>query len=353
MSPARSVVTATGQYDVVDGGRLRVQALVLMPVLDPTLPAGLGNRLVVAQANDPHVGAHITDSIVVLTGRPELALPHLTTADELLHVTLRTAGLPAQDVQVTVPMGSALPYNAPAVALAVPPVAVSGRVSQAVFPHAGIANAMVTVSGAAPADQLLALRCPLGLAHAVGTVVRVNTLATVASTTLAEPAAVGDQTITVASTASITAGTVLGLGPVGTCEHIVVDAVDPVGRSVFLRAPVVRSRPPDAAVSVSSAGVSSSPTTLGTASLAGDGVIVIAAAVSAQVIEVADAVPEHTEYRLVGVPTDADGYWRVDGVRAIAALQLTVDAAGFTTSGPTTYPLDYWRDPNVIDVELT
>ena len=159
-----------------------------MAVLDPTLPAGLGNRLVVAQANDPHVGAHITDDVVVLTGRPELALPRLTTADELLHVTLRTAGLPAQDVQVTVPMGSALPYNAPAVALAVPPVAVSGRVSQAVFPHAGIANAMVTVSGAAPAGQLVALRCPLGLAHAAGTVVRVNTLALVASTTLAEPA---------------------------------------------------------------------------------------------------------------------------------------------------------------------
>jgi hypothetical protein len=353
VSPVRSVVTATGQYDVVDGDRLRIQALVLMPVFDPTLPAGLGNRLVVAQPNDPHVGAHITDGIVVLTGRPELALPHLTTADELLHITLRTAGLPAQDVQVTVPMGSVLPYNAPAVALAVPPVAVSGRVSQAVFPHAGIADAMVTVSGAAPAGQLLALRCPLGLAHAAGTVVRVNTLATMASTTLVEPVAVGDQSVTVASTASITAGTVLGLGPVGTCEHIVVGSVDTVSRIVFLRAPVVRSRPPGAAVSVSSAGAPSSPTTLGAASLARDGVIVTAAAVSAQVVEVADAIPEHTEYRLVGVPADTDGYWRADGVRAIAALQLTVVAAGFTTSGPTTYPLDYGRDPNVIDVELT
>jgi hypothetical protein len=181
----------------------------------------------------------------------------------------------------------------------------------------------------------------------------VNTLAAVASTTLAEPAAVGDQTITVASTASITAGTVLGLGPAATCEHIVVDSADPVSRTIFLRAPVVRSHPPGAAVSVNSAGVSSSPTTLGTASLAGDGIIVTAAAVSAQVVEVADAVPEHTEYRLVGVPTDAGGYWRVDGVRAIAALQLTVDAAGFSTSGPTEYPLDYGRDPNVIDVELT
>jgi hypothetical protein len=353
VSPVRSVVTATGQYDVVGGDRLRVQALVLLPVLDPTLSAGIGNRLVAAQPKDPHVGAHITDSILVLTGRPELALPRLSTADELLHVTLRAAGLPAQDVQVTVPMGSALPYKAPAVALAVPPVVVSGRVSQAVFPHAGIANAMVTVSGAAPAGQLLALRCPLGLAHAVGTVVRVTTLAIVASTTLAEPAAVGDQTITVASTASITAGTVLGLGPVGTCEHIVVDSVEPVRQTVFLRAPVVRSRPPGAVVSVSSAGVPSSPTTLGATSLAGDGVIVTAAAVSAQVVEVADAVPDHTEYRLVGVPTDADGYWRVDGVRAIAALQLTVGAAGFTTSGPTAYPLDFSRDPNVIDVELT
>lgn len=353
MSPARSVVTATGQYDVVDGDRLRTQALVLMPVLDPTLSAGLGNRLVVAQSNDPHVGAHITDGILVLTGRPELALPRLTTADELLHVTLRTAGLPAQDVPVTVPMGSALPYNAPAVALAVPPVAVSGRVIQAVFPHAGIADAMVTVSGAAPAGQLLALRCPLGLAHAVGNVVRVNALTTVAGTTLAAPAAVGDQTITVASAASITSGTVLGLGPAGRCEHIVADSVDPVSRTVFLRAPVVRSRPPGAAVSVSSAGASSSPTTLGTATRAGDGVIVTAGPISAQVVEVADAVPEHTEYRLTGVPTDADGYWRVDGVRAIAALQLTVGAAGFTTSGPTAYPLDFGRDPNVIDVELT
>jgi hypothetical protein len=184
-------------------------------------------------------------------------------------------------------------------------------------------------------------------------VVRVTTLATVTSTTLAEPAAVGDRTVTAASTASITAGTVLGLGPVGTCEHVVADSVDPVRQTVFLRAPVVRSRPPGAAVSVNSAGVSSSPTTLATASLAGDGVIVTAAAVSAQVVEVADAVPEHTEYRLVAVPTDTDGYWRVDGVRAIPALQLTVGAAGFATSGPTEYPLDYSRDPNVIDVELS
>jgi hypothetical protein len=235
----------------------------------------------------------------------------------------------------------------------VPPVAVAGRVSQEAFPHAGIASAMVTISGSAPAGQLLGLRCPLGLAHAAGTTVRVNTLATVANTILAGPAAAGDQTVTVASTTSIAAGTVLGLGPVGTREHVVAASVDPVSRTVFLPVPVVRSRPPGTPVAVSSAGTSSSPTTLAAAAQERDGIIVIAGAVNASIVEIADSVPGRTEFRLVGVSADADGYWRVDGVRAVAVLQLTVAAAGFTTSGPTAYPLDCWRDPNVIDVELT
>jgi hypothetical protein len=353
MSPARSLITATGTYDVVNGDRLRSQALVLVPLLDPALPVGFGNRQIIALAADPHVRAHVTNDTLVLTGRPELALPHLATLPVTLIATLLIAGAPRQQVQIVVPMASALPYTASAAALNATMFAVTGRVSQAAYPHAGLAGASVAISGPATGGRLIGLRCPLAWTHGQGVTVRANALTTLTNTTLDAPAAAGDQAVTVASTASITPGRIIGLGPADTIEHVLVDSIDPGTRMVFLSASLVRSRPSGGNVSVAGPGATSSSTTLGRPSSPGDAVLVTSAALVAPVLEIVDPTAGRVEYRARGLIADPGGYWRLDGVRGIGALELTVAATAYLTNGPTTYALDSWRDPNVIDVELT
>jgi hypothetical protein len=353
MSPIRPVQTAHRRYDVVDGGVLRASALVIAPIEDAAVATGFGDRVMRARALDPFVSGHVTGPWLVLTGRPELALPNLATADAFLHARLSAADLAPQDSEIRIPMGSPLPYTAPPIMLASPATAMAGRVTAAAFPHAPVAGATLTVGGAVPSGRLIGLRCPLALAHDAGIVVRNRALAAQATTALTLPAAVGDQHVTVASTASATAGRVLAIGTDPRGEHAVVVSSDAVTGRIFLGAPLQRSARSGAVVTVNSRGATSGPTTLARAVDAADGVLVTAADLTGPVVEISDSVPARAEFRLTGLLTDADGYWRLDGVRGVPSLELTTAAAGFTTDGPTSHPLEPRRDPNVINVELT
>lgn len=350
----RTVSTSARTYDIVGSGdALRTQALVLAALADPALSTGIGSRQARVEVLDPFLYAHVTREVIVLTGRPELALPTLATADAFVHLRIRATGLPPQDVTVRVPMGSALPYSAPDVLLTTPAIALAGRVTAAAFPHAAVPGAAVEVTGPVPGGNLLGLRSALARPHDEGTPVREVPLNLLVTTTLAEPAPAGTVGVFVTSTASISPGRVLGLGPVERLEHAVVASVDTASSLVQLNTPLVRTWPPGTSLAVSSIGAAVNPTTLGRAALAGDAVLVTAAPSTAAFVEIADAVPADVEYRSTGVLGDADGYWRQDGVRGLPAVQLRVTHAGFQTAGPTSYPLDPARDPNVIDTELT
>jgi hypothetical protein len=99
-------------------------------------------------------------------------------------------------------------------------------------------------------------------------------------------------------------------------------------------------------------GAPTGSTTLTRPAAAGDSVLIVATAISAAAVSVADPDPNRVEHRVTGCRSDSDGRWRLAGVRGVPAVTLTTSATGFVTAGPSDCPLDGLRDPNVIDIAL-
>lgn len=336
-------------FTVIAGDTFRSQALAVIELLDPTVPGGPGTAALVVTATDPHVRAHLVEGTLVLTGRPELAVPNLATTAAALHATVQRAGRPAQVVTVDVPAASALPFRAPPVRLDVAPIAVLGSVTAGAFPHAPIAGAAIAVAGTVPDGRVVAVRTAWVLPHPAGAVVRDVVLTTAAGTTTAAAVTGGASTLDLAAAAGVVAGSVLALGPVETAEHVVVDTM--TGTRVTLRTPTARTWPVGTTVSRVTVAAGAA-TALSRDVRPGDGLLVTVGPTVAAAVEIADANPDRVEYRVTGALADADGRWRLAGVRGIPSLTLTVSAAGFVTTGPSDRRLDAGRDPNVLDTVL-
>ncbi len=334
-------VTATGTFRTLPAEAWRTQALALVPLLDEWTQAP--PPVVFARSLSPHVYAHVTRGTLVLTGRPEQAWPQLATTAQFVTVSLLRPGHAEQRVTIRVPAASPLPFTAAGLAVASTAIAAAGRVTAAAFPHAPIAAATLQFAGA-PAAPLVALDVPLSAAHASGCTVQLRTLTSAGTTTLTGLAVAGATTLTLASTAGVAAGRVLLLG---TGEHTVVDAVR--GQVVLLRLPLRTSQASGSTVTRRNLGGVGAATTLSRDALAGDGVLPVAAALAGTLVELVDG--PGTEYRSVGLGTDADGRWRLSGVRGIPELRITTAAPGFLTDGPRTHPLAP-TDPYVIDTAL-
>ncbi|GGL14723.1 hypothetical protein GCM10011588_31570 [Nocardia jinanensis] len=341
----RTVVTPTGTYRTVEGERLRTEALVVIALLDEW--TGAAPEQVRALSRTPCVRAHVTDGYLVLTGVPARAMPGLATADRTVTVRIERRGHRNQDVDLVVPSGSDLPWFGPALALDSAVVAVAGRVREADHPNAPVPGAALEFRGAA-GGQLVALRAPLAFAHEAGIAVSGCALTPIGTAT-AGPAASGSIRVVVTPSADIGGGTVLALGPPEREEHVIAARVEP-GNTVVLRIPLARTVIDGTPVRLFGAGGLSAPTMLARAVHPGDGVIVSAAASTAGVIEVSDGA--RTELRATGLRSDTDGRWRLDGVRGIPRVTLTVSAPGLTTVGPVVHLLSAAADPNVIDIDL-
>lgn len=335
------VVTDTGTFRVVPAEPWHNGALALVPLADEW--TGRPPPVASARSLSAGVGAHVTRGTLVLTGLPERAWPHLSTTDQFVDVVLTRPGRAEQHARIRIPAASALPYRAAPLPVSSTTIALAGRVTASAFPHGPVVGASITLSGT-PTAPVVAVGVPLASAHPAGTTVRLRPLPAVPTTSLTEAARAGDATVTLASTAGIGAGTVLRLA---TGEHTIVDAV--TGTLALLRRPLRTSPADGSAVAIVTPGAPGAATTLTRDALAGDAVWPVAAALAGASVEVVDGAA--TEYRALGLTTDPDGRWRQPGVRGVAALRLTVSAAGFLTDGPTEHPLAP-TDPFVIDVAL-
>lgn len=334
------VTNATGSYRVALSQELwRTSALVVAPLLDEwtqDAPSGVTARAVTARTF-----AHVTGSTLVVTGLPEQALQTLATAPAEVVVELRRGGRPAQRVVVTVPMGSTLPYQAPVIAVASSTIRVAGRVTARAFPHGPISGAALSIAGVV--TPLITLSVPLAIPHRETTTVRLRSLAAGAGTTLTAPIAGGMSAIPVLSTAGIGVGTLLAIG-----DDIVV-AEGTSGMVVRLRTPIAASAADGAAVVIQTPGATGAAETLGRDAVAGDGLLPVSGALAGPVVEIVDGLS--TEYRRTTLTTDADGRWRLSGVRGIPEIDLTTSAPGFLADGPRRVPLAP-VDPFVLNTSL-
>jgi hypothetical protein len=232
-----------------------------------------------------------------------------------------------------------------------PPTSLFGSITAEAFPHAPIPGAAIGVAAPAPPPEYAAVRTPLAVPHASGVNVTERTLTpAAAATTLSQPATAGGTKIRVLSSAGFTTvnGVVL-LGDDPTAEHIRIVGIDLGLSELTLAVPLRRTLPAGAAARAYTVTGTGAVTTLARGANAGDGVLVLAGGLASGVVEIA-GVP--SELRVTGAVADAAGRWRLDGVRSIGRLTLTVSAGGFTTLGPVPYDVDY-RSPNLIDLSLS
>lgn len=338
-----TVITATGSYRVVADAVLRAEALAVVELTDPW--TGGAPEQLRATSLTPLTTAHVTAGHLVVTGRASRAFPHLDTVSATLAVRLDRPARRPQLVEIEIPAASPLPWRT-AVDLDANPLTITGRVREADFPHAPIPAAEVAVTGL-PGLGLVAVRTPLGHAHTAGTAVQIRALTDNGGTTVADVAAAGSDRLHLTSAAGIGPATVLVLGATERVEHARVLTTLP-GDVVVLRSPLVRSRGATEPVRRCTLGATGASTILARATQPGDGVVLTAAALIGDVLEIVDG--GSTELRSLDLVADTGGGWRLDGVRGVPQIALTVSAPGFQTSGPVVHPLD--GRAAVLDVEL-
>jgi hypothetical protein len=334
----------------LDVNDLEADALVVTQVLDAASRKPRAVRS--ASTDSPHAFAHIaTGSYLVLSGRPELAVPDLATTSCRLDSHLEFEDRAPLDIAFTLPASTTLPFRPAAVTVELPPATLSGTITAAAYPYPGIQDAEITLhaSAGSPGD-LIGLRVPVALPHPPGAAVRTCTLgAGGAATTLTNPVDQGADVVVLQSTAGCVAGGVLVIGDAPSAEHARISAVNGGLNRVSLEAPLRSSRrigDPARSYTITGTGP---PVNLARAAEPGDGVLEISAAVPGPVIEIGGPVPE---FRSAGAISAANGRWRLAGVRAIGRLTLTVAAAGYVTAGPLIHDVDY-RHSNPIDLRLT
>ncbi|MCW3494207.1 hypothetical protein [Microbacterium sp. SSM24] len=334
------VVNASGSYRVaLDRELWRTSALVIAPLVDEwtqAAPSGVS-----ARAITPRTFAHVTGSHLVVTGLAEQALRGLDAGPVDIDVELHRRGHGPQHVTITVPMASSLPFESVALAVGSTTIRLAGRVTAAAFPHAAVPGASVALTGIA--TPLLTVTAPLAADHAAGTTVRVRALAAGAATSLTAPARAGDMALRVLSAAGIGSGTLLAVGQ----DIVVADGT--AGRVVLLRTPVAVSAADGDAVTIHAPGASGAGTALARPVLAGDGLLPSTAALAGAAIEIVDG--PSTEFRRTSLTTDADGRWRLAGVRGIPEISATTTAGGFLADGPRQIPLAP-TDPFIVNTSL-
>ena len=204
----------------------------------------------------------------------------------------------------------------------------TGTVTEAAFPYAAIADASVALTAPAPPPSFVAVRTPVALSRPAGTAVTGATSAAAApATSLANPITLGDAAITVLDATGFAGGGAVALGASTDAEHGLVTAVDAASKVVTLAAPVRRSRPAGATAQALTYATVGAAAALARDVEAGDGVLALAAPLSTALALLEGADPE---LRALGALTDGDGRWRIDGVRAIGTVALTISAAGYT-----------------------
>jgi hypothetical protein len=336
-----------------DGGRERIvgvgeqvfsQAIAVALLVDAATSTGLGG--VSARSLDGRVTARVASGgFLVLIGSLALVRAIAEALGPLsFDVELRTAQARTV-VTLMVPAASPLPVAVPDIALTSGRTAVSGAIRTTAFLHAPIAGAEVTLRSTVPAGAALGLRVGPSTPHAAGTTLRPRPAPTVALTTLDGAVTGGDGFIRLTSVSTVAPGVWLLLED----EYAEVVSVETATRLVQLRHPLLRTYPDLNPVLRATLGAAGAPTTLGAPLERGDSVVVTAAPVTGDVVEIVDGVD--SEVCLVGVESDAAGTYRFGTVRGLANATISAAAPGFTT-GVVTRPLDPARPNHVIDVRL-
>lgn len=253
------------------------------------------------------------------SGSPARLFPDLATTPYALELTFRAERHRELVVPVAIPAGTLFPIALGDVRLRPLPVRLEGRVVRE-SNRTGIAGAELSIQS--PSTALL-LRTTAHADHPSGVNVVPRTLAIGAAFSVAGAVTGGATSVKLApNVLGLAAGSILRFAP---SEYVVVDSVEgaPANR-VTLRYPLTHSYPDLTPVREFTPLAAGAPVATARSIDAGDGLLVLAAVMSAPAIEIADGL--RTEYHDTNRITDTDGFFAADGIAGVPSLTLRASA---------------------------
>jgi hypothetical protein len=303
------------------------------------------------------------DGMFGIAGYLERVFPDLSNTDHTVELTISAPGYRAANETVNIPYNSSLPIIAPPVQLRRLPVRLQGRVVEDTAQRLPIPGARIkAVNGVSASAPIALLRSPLHFDHASGTSIRECNLAvTGTAKTLLAGAALGGQVLSLSNRAGLAVDALLRLGSDVSGEYALIESLEPLPADlnqpgkVTLRSALRRSFPAQTEVRqiTHTIPMGGEVRSLDLAAQAGDGLLILSAFLDVDGVEVLDTVASRVEYHALGAVTDAEGFFRLDGIGRVRAVDLDASAVGFQPlAAPAPLTINYEQPVNVVNFRL-
>lgn len=341
---ALTIATDTVVYSVVPDATIERVAFVTGSLVDEATGKPVENATVRADRTSI-VARVVAGGYFAASGTIERVFPDHATTGSSVTLTFTAPRYRPRTVIVPIAAGALFPVIAGTVFLRPLPVRVAGRVAKE-SDRSGIAAATVAPKAGTAA---VLLRTTAHADHASGVNVTPVTLGAAGPVrTVAAAIKGGTSIVTLDNVGGLAANDVLRFGA-APAEYAIVDSVDAAALTVTLRYALTHSYAKGAAVQ----SVTATPLPGATATTrsidAGDGLLLLTAALAASAIEISD--PPLLEYHDVNAVADADGFFAADGIGGVGTLNFTASATGFT---PQDYEwiIDYSRPVAALSFKL-
>jgi hypothetical protein len=350
-----TVVAGARTYDAVEDRVLRFDALAVGVVTDEVTGRAPRTAVTVATSREGAVTKYFDHGLWCVSGDVERVLPGYPGVADAFDVGLSAPGYRPKSVPVTIAAGAALPVSAAAVQLRVFPVRVRGRVTRSTLDPSPVADAIVRIAPR-PGQTLVSIRTPLHGAHAAATAVRSVVLNPAGTQRrLTAPAASGTRRIVLDDVTGL-AGAVVALDWQRGLELVHVETVDAAAKTLTLSGPIARTHATGTFARRVSVSLAAAPVrALARDADAGDGLLLLNGALASgtRAVQVGVAGTPEVEYASVGVLTDADGYYTLDGIGGVETVDVRARATLASPEGPR-FPqtLDYGQRINVVNLRL-
>jgi hypothetical protein len=298
-----------------------------------------------------------------LSGDVQRVFPRLDANSYQLDLLFNAPGYLDAGRTVFIPQQSSFPINLPLVQLRRLPVRLQGRMVKDTTARAPIAGAkLISVLGPTPAERNIILRTPLHFEHNAGVTVRECQFTPALTTrSLMVRADAGMQTITVNQRTGLAASVVLRIGTEREAEYVVIVHLPPQPADlnqpgeVVLTGALKRSFALNALVQPVTPAfpVGGLVRQLARETNAGDGVLILDGDMQVDAVEIQDPAAAKLEYIALGALTDEDGYYRLDGVGRVRALDLDASAAGFLMLPTVAWTINYEQPVNILNFRLS
>ena len=344
-------------YTVVDDCTTTYWAIITGAVTDEILGGFYAPEFTVETGRADLLSKTTANGLFAVTGYPDQSFPgHNSITYPPLTLKLKAPGF--RDFTLKVPMTAGLPFPiviTPPPQLRRLPVRVQGRVVNDLTraPIAGTTVLSVDDPLTPPTVHTMALRTPLYFDHLNTTAVQLVNLGAAGGATLGADVAAGDQVLNLSTLAGLSIGALVQLSSTAgvSVEYgVVVSLSSGVPNLAFLSNRLNRSY---AMATTSVQFFNPSPVgglaNLVTDANAGDGVLVANQLLSGTTLVV--DVGSLAEYHEIGVLTDADGYYGLEGMGRVQEIFL------HSSQGPLQQTvgwfIEYDHAINVVDLRLS